>query len=91
MPSPPPSSVVQTYEALRAEVMAGQSRPEGLGALIYHGMVRGLAVILTGVSPPKRAVDRFACVTRATSARCEFVRVLANMLLQTQSEALHVY
>lgn len=76
---------------LRAEVLAGQPRPEGLGAVRYHGMVRGLAVILAAVASPRTVADRRAPVTRELPPEREFVRVLANMLLHTQSELMHVY
>jgi hypothetical protein len=39
------------YEQLRAEVLNGQARPQGLAAIVYHGMLRGLAVILADVPP----------------------------------------
>ncbi|MGO8856889.1 MAG: hypothetical protein ACLQO1_14430 [Steroidobacteraceae bacterium] len=40
-----PPAALSTYETLRAEVLGGQARPAGLAAVIYHGMLRGLAVI----------------------------------------------
>ena len=48
-----------TYERLRAEVLNGQARPEGLTAVAYHGMLRGLALILTEPFPeiPSPAVS----------------------------------
>lgn len=76
---------------LRAEVLTGQARPEGLGALVYHGMLNGLALILT--SPPVApAVPGAAArpVAPIPNNR-QFVRLLANMLLLTQSEVVHVY
>lgn len=87
-----PASALETYEVLREGVLRGQSRPEGLGALVYHGMLRGLAVIVSTATPFKSAPApvRLAGRTAAPPER-EFVRVLANMLLQTQSEAMHVY
>jgi hypothetical protein len=42
-----PSAALATYEGLRAEVLNGQARPQGLAVVVYHGMLRGLAVILT--------------------------------------------
>jgi hypothetical protein len=86
-----PPSALQTYEVLRVGVLSGQSRPEGLGAVIYHGMLRGLAVIVSARTPAKRALERIPLVGRPTPPEREFVRLLANMLLQTQSEAMHVY
>jgi len=54
-------------------------------------MLQGLAVLLTAVVPSKCTVDRLASVTRTVPPEREFVRVLANMLLRTHSEAMHVY
>jgi len=74
---------------LRAEVLGGRARPEGLGAVVYHGMLEGLAVLMSAAAP------RIACPapTTATSIRGDraLLRVMANMILQTQSEVKHVY
>lgn len=86
-----PPAAIQTYEALRAGVLSGQSRPEGLGVVLYHGMVRGLAVMLSAVVPSRSAADRSEPLSSAGPPERQFVRLLANMLLQTHSEAMHVY
>jgi hypothetical protein len=81
--------MVAAYELLRAEVLRGQARPEGLGAIVYHGLVEGLKLLCASTprsgssaqqaTPPQIAHDR------------ELLRLLANMVLQTQSEVMHVY
>jgi hypothetical protein len=86
-----PPAALPTYERLRAEVLNGQARPEGLTAVAYHGMLRGLALILTELVPevPSPAVS--APVAEAVPLDREFLRLLANMLLQSQSQVMHVY
>src|SRR6202012_4536215 len=41
-PSLLPTSVVARYEQLRTDVLRGQARPEGLGAVVYHGLLEGM-------------------------------------------------
>ena len=36
---------------MRTAVLCGQARPDGLGAIVFHGMWRGLAVLLGAASP----------------------------------------
>ncbi|HYZ42504.1 MAG TPA: hypothetical protein VE687_18055 [Stellaceae bacterium] len=75
---------------MRAEVLQGQARPEGLGALVYHGMVVGLLMLTRAAAPPA-AVPLRDIATSAIPHDRQFVRLLANMLLRTQCELVHVY
>jgi hypothetical protein len=68
----------------------GQARPEGLGALVYHGMVTGLLMLARASASPA-AVPLRDVTIRAMPHDRQFVRLLANMLLRTQSEVMHVY
>jgi hypothetical protein len=81
-----------SYERVRAEVLAGQARPDALGAIVYHGMWRGLRVLLgtsitastsrivsPPMAPPTGTLDR------------QLVRLLADMVLATQPEVDHVH
>lgn len=82
---------MERYEALRTEVLTGQALPEGLSALVSHGMLRGLALILSDAP-----VLQCPQVARESSVHSiphdpQFVRLLANMLLRSQSEVVHVY
>lgn len=73
-------------------MLKGQARPEELGAVAYHGLLRGLALILAGRAPLSRSIPLASVPTaRPLPHEREFVRLLANMLLQTQSEVMHVY
>ena len=85
-----PTSLVATYELLRAEVLRGQARPEGLGAVIYHGLIDGLTLLCSsstrGLTPAQRA-----STPQPIARDRELLRLLANMVLQTQSEVKHVY
>ncbi|MBS1225308.1 MAG: hypothetical protein H6R24_1986 [Proteobacteria bacterium] len=70
--------------------MSGQGGAEGLGALVYHGMVRGLALLLTRpVVAPALAAAR-AMERGPVPPDPRFVRLLANLLLQTEAEGRHV-
>ncbi|MHB1590931.1 MAG: hypothetical protein ACYCTW_05300 [Sulfuricella sp.] len=74
---------------MRADVLAGRSRPEGLAALHYHGMLQGLAILLrTPVVPP--LASRIPA-SPSLSRDSTLVRLLANLVLHTHSELTHVY
>jgi hypothetical protein len=81
---------VSVYETLRAEVLGGQGRPEGLGAVVYHGMLDGLAVLMSAVVPHATYHPPTTAIPSIRDDRA-FLRLMANMILQTQSEVKHVY
>ena len=85
-----PSSMVAMYEQLRADVLLGQARPEGLGALIYHGLLDGVALLCssTDCGAPRA---RHPSTSLPSVCDHELLRLLTNMVLQTQSEVMHVY
>jgi hypothetical protein len=75
---------------LRGEVLAGQACCEGLGAIVYHGLIRGLSLLC---SPRVESVTPIV-TTRSVPNVCtdpQFLHVLANMVLQTHQELTHVY
>lgn len=76
------------YETLRADLVAGRARAEGLTALRFHGMLQGLAILLKApaVAPSIPSAPAFP------SLRCDsaFVRLLANLVLHTHAEITHV-
>ncbi len=78
------------YESLRAEVVNGRARPDGLGAVVFHGLVHGMSLLAgsmrTGTSTTTRTSTSIV-----VNRNPELLRVLANMVLQTQSEVKHVY
>jgi hypothetical protein len=85
-----PPAALSTYETLRAEVLGGQARPAGLAAVIYHGMLRGLTVILTDVAFPAVSAPR-APVRDISAVDPDVLRLVANMVLQLQSQVNHAY
>ena len=77
-----------TYESLRTSVLLGQVRGPGLAALRFHGMLHGLVIVSRSAPPPASP--------RVSNARIcpidgQLVRLLANLVLRTQSELMHVY
>jgi hypothetical protein len=86
-----PSAALATYEGLRAEVLNGQARPQGLTAVVYHGMLRGLALILTEAAPNSPSSSPRAPVADGVHIDRELLRLIANMVLQAQSQVTHVY
>lgn len=81
------------YERVRAEVLAGRARPDALGAIIFHGMWQGLQVLLsTAVLPsPALTVPPPSAVAHAGTLDRQLVRLLADMVLATQSQVQHVH
>lgn len=78
------------YESLRAEVVEGQARPDGLGAVVYHGLVHGMTLLVGSMRAGTSTTPR-SSTSIAVSRNPELLHVLANMVLQTQSEVMHVY
>ncbi|MGH8533306.1 MAG: hypothetical protein ACREV1_11445 [Gammaproteobacteria bacterium] len=72
-------------------MLEGSTRPQGLSAILYHGLARGLQVI--GAKPLAAENTR----TLGPSALPPFpleealLRLMANMVLHIQSEVSHVY
>lgn len=86
-----PSDAPATYERLRAEVLNGGASPQGLAAVVYHGMLRGLRVILTETAPNTPLLLPPASAVESGHLDRELLRLIANMVLQSQSQVTHVY
>lgn len=85
-----PPTAISSYEQMRAEVLRGQASPQGVAAIAYHGMLRGLAVILTKLPTPTCPTTLPPACDAIVFDR-ELLRLIANMVLQSQSEIQHVY
>lgn len=85
-----PPSALTSYEALRADVFSGRANSEGLAALRFHGLLRGLAILLSTARQPKALAP---AVLPSNPVRVDgaLVRVLANLVLRTHEELVHVY
>jgi hypothetical protein len=87
-----PVNACQTYETLRTQVLQGQARPDGLGAIVFHGMWRGLGLLLSAPRPALIATPAIPDAPVVPAAHDpQLVRLLANMLLLTQSKDEYAY
>ena len=79
------------YETLRGEVLRGHARPDGLGAIVYHGLVHGL--LLLSQKRPESATPATMASSFVPNVRTDpaFVHLLANMVLRTHAGVTHVY
>lgn len=86
-----PADAAPAYERVRAQVLAAQACPDALGAIIFHGMGQGLQVLLSTatapLSPP--AASPPPAATPASAPDRQLVRLLADMVLATQSQVHH--
>lgn len=78
---------------MRTAVLCGQAGPDGLGAIVFHGMWRGLAVLLGAASAASPSgVWAVAAVPLSTTAHDrQLVRLLANMVLAAESQVHYAY
>lgn len=78
---------------MRTAALCGQGHPDGLSAIVFHGMWRGLAVLLGATSTASSSNVR-AATTVPPSAPAhdhQLVRLLANMVLAAESQAHYAY
>jgi hypothetical protein len=79
---------------VREQVLRGQARPDGLGAIVFHGMWCGLSVLLQTPPPAPAAPSCAAGAARSSPPPThdpQLVRLLANMVLLTQSKEEYAY
>jgi len=63
---------------------------EGVAALRYHGMLKGLSMLERAEEPRNIPVPHRESAM-APQPASEFVHMLANLVLRTHSELTHVY
>lgn len=85
---------IDAYESLRGAVLLSQARPEGLAAVVYHGLFGGLDVVCrqpaAGGSGMASTRAGPAVGVGGSTADPALVRLLANMVLFCQQEVSHV-
>lgn len=86
-----PAGALELYEGLRAAVLGASLHVEGIGAIVFHGLWRGLAVLSAARAVPGQTTRSPACVPQATEHDRQLVRLLANMVLAAESQVRHVY
>ncbi len=86
-----PSSAHQIYETLRTRAVSGGGMRSSLTAVVYHGMLHGLMLITSESMPIQQ--QRSIPINSSSSSSLDpaLVRLLANMVLQSQQEVMHVY
>ncbi len=75
-------------------MMAGHAKADALGAIIFHGMWQGLRVLLraaTASSSPSPDAPPTLSAAPASTLDRQLVRLLADMVLATQSQVQHVH
>ncbi len=82
--------MVERYEQLRADVLLGRAHPEGLGAVIFHGLLDGMALLCSSIGPVISLAQNPSTPRPSVPDR-ELLRLLTNIVLQTQLEVMHVY
>ena len=84
---------IDAYEQLRAAVVLGQARPEGLAAVVYHGLLGGLKAISAMVRTPNVVSPQVLSGVAPASAPTDpaLLRLLANMVLHYAQESTHVF
>lgn len=83
--------LVTAYEVLRTTVIDGMPRPEGTAALRYHGMLHGLPLLIETATDWNTVVPKYEPTAYSLQLNGELVRLLANLVLRTHSELIHVY
>jgi hypothetical protein len=72
-------------------VLCGQAHVEGVGAIVFHGLWRGLVVLSTARVAPEVSVRPAPSVPPAAVHDRQLVRLLANMVLAAESQVHHAY
>ena len=90
MAAPVLPAALQVYETLRTEVIAGHARPEGLCAVVHHGLLGGATLLLSSQVSADPTAHRPVAPTPFIQDR-EFLHLVANMVLQAHSEVSHVF
>ncbi|WP_341858045.1 helix-turn-helix domain-containing protein [Sinorhizobium medicae] len=83
----------EIYEALRADVVCGTACARRMGAIVFHGLWRGLAVL---IAPHQSAIARQQSTPRLKTTSLvahdrQLVHMLANMVLAAETGGSHVY
>ena len=88
-----PANSKDLYEALRAAVVCGQACARDAGVIVFHGLWRGLAVLIATPqrSPLTQQRSEPRLKTSQTVHDRQLVHMLANMVLAAETGGSHVY
>lgn len=71
-------------------MLAGHARPEGMGAIVYHGLLHGLVLLSREPPEPVTPLEVSPSLPQVRSDPL-FLHLLANMILRTYEGVSHVY
>jgi hypothetical protein len=86
-----PKNAIDLYESLRAQVLEGADRQQRLCVIIYHGILLGLQLLVTQPNKPISLHNKQKIHPEDRSLDTNLIRLLANIVLCSQSEVMHVY
>lgn len=72
-------------------MLCAQAHVEGVGAIVFHGLWRGLVVLTEVRTTPGAKMRPAPYAPPAAVHDGQLVRLLANMVLATQSQVRHAY
>jgi len=86
-------NAVDTYEALRNQILNGAARPQGLSVILYHGILRGLQILAMKPITPSYQAEIIDAIKPSASHDADLVRLVANMVLHInkKSEIKYAY
>jgi hypothetical protein len=72
-------------------VLCAQLHVEGVGAIVFHGLWRGLGVLIAARTATVVRMRPAPSVPPAAAYDRQLVRLLANMVLAAESQVQHAY
>lgn len=86
-----PENAIDIYESFRKQLFEEQTYPQGVSMIIYHGILRGLHILTTQSNQSLLIKNPHENFQQSTQLNPGLIRLLANMVLCSQSEVMHVY
>ena len=72
-------------------MLCAQVHVEGVGAIVFHGLWRGLVVLSAARATPAVSIRPAPSVPPVAVHDRQLVRLLANMVLAAESRVQHAY
>lgn len=72
-------------------MLCAQVQVEGAGAIVFHGLWRGLVVLIAARVTPAVIVRPVPTLPPTAVHDRQLVRLLANMVLASESQVHHAY
>jgi hypothetical protein len=79
------------YESLRKQVLEHEAPSQELQIIVYHGFLRGLQILTTQSIKPIFHKDNHEVSQSSSLLDIGLIRFIANIILCSQTEVMHVY